>query len=265
MALSADGLPKAGMGVTADDINNDGRLELLVTNLNREGVTLFRSDGQGMYDDDTAQFRLAQPTFGYTGYGTGFFDYDNDGLMDLFIANGAMTIIDSMQSNATPYAQKNQLFHNSGEGNGFQEVTADAGESLQLIEISRGAAFGDINNDGAMDIVITNEDGPARLFLNQAGKRNHWLLVRLEIPKLNRFGMGARVGVFRKGEPTLWRHAHTDGSMLSANDVRVHFGLGTNPKIEAVVVHWLGGKKEKWEKVRADQIVTLRQGNGHAL
>ena len=265
VALSADGLPKAGMGVTADDINNDGRLELLVTNLNREGVTLFRSDGQGMYDDDTAQFRLAQPTFGYTGYGTGFFDYDNDGLMDLFIANGAMTIIDSMQSNATPYAQKNQLFHNSGEGNGFQEVTADAGESLQLIEISRGAAFGDINNDGAMDIVITNEDGPARLFLNQAGKRNHWLLVRLEIPKLNRFGMGARVGVFRKGEPTLWRHAHTDGSMLSANDVRVHFGLGTNPKIEAVVVHWLGGKKEKWEKVRADQIVTLRQGNGHAL
>jgi hypothetical protein len=265
VALSADGLPKAGMGVTADDIDNDGRLELLVTNLNREGVTLFRSDGKGMYDDDTAQFRLAQPTFGYTGYGTGFFDYDNDGLMDLFIANGAMTVIDAMQNSALPYAQKNQLFHNEGAGNGFREITDHAGPDLQLIEISRGAAFGDIDNDGAMDIVITNEDGPARLFHNEVASRHHWLLVKLEVPRINRFGMGARVGVFRRGQPTLWRHAHTDGSMLTASDVRVHFGLGNDPRIEAVVVHWLDGKKEKWEKIRADRIVTLRQGTGRAL
>ena len=265
VALSADGLPKAGMGVTADDINDDGHLELLITNLNREGVTLFRSDGKGMYDDDTAQFRLAQPTFGYTGYGVSFFDYDNDGLMDLFIANGAMTIIDSMQNNATPYAQKNQLFHNEGPGKGFREVTDVAGPSLQMIEVSRGAAFGDIDNDGNMDIVVTNEDAPARIFLNEAASRNHWLLVKLEAPKVNRFGMGARVGVFRHDMPTLWRHAHTDGSMLSASDIRVHFGLGNNPKIEAVVVEWLDGKKEKWEKVRADRIITLRQGTGRSL
>jgi len=265
VALSADGLPKAGMGVTADDIDNDGRLELLVTNLNREGVTLFRSDGKGMYDDDTAQFRLAQPTFGYTGYGVGFFDYDNDGLMDLFIANGAMTIIDSMQNNPDPYAQKNQLFHNEGAGKGFREVTDVAGPALQLIEISRGAAFGDIDNDGDIDIVITNEDGPARLFLNEIGSKRHWLLVRLESPKVNRFGMGARVGVFRRGMPVLWRHAHTDGSMLSASDVRVHFGLGGNPRIDAVAVHWLDGAKEKWENIRADRMITLRQGSGHPL
>jgi hypothetical protein len=253
------------MGVTVDDINNDGRLELLVTNLNREGVTLFRSDGKGMYDDDTAQFRLAQPTFGYTGYGVSFFDYDNDGLMDLFIANGAMTIIDSMQDNATPYAQKNQLFHNEGPGKGFRQVTDVAGPLLQMIEVSRGAAFGDIDNDGNMDIVVTNEDAPARIFLNEAGSRNHWLLVKLEAPNVNRFGMGARVGVFRRDMPTLWRHAHTDGSMLSSSDIRVHFGLGNNPKIEAVVVEWLGGKKEKWERIRADRIITLRQGTGHTV
>jgi hypothetical protein len=265
LALSADGLPKAGMGLTADDIDNDGHLEVLVTNLNREGVTLFRSDKQGMYDDDTAQYRLAQSTFGYTGYGVGFFDYDNDGLMDLFIANGAMTIIDSMQNNSNPYAQRNQLFHNEGEGKGFREVTHEAGPALELIEVSRGAAFGDIDNDGNIDIVITNEDAPARIFLNQGISKNHWLQVRLEAPKLNRFGMGARVGLFRKGLPTLWRHAHTDGSMLSASDIRVHFGLGSNPAIEAVVVHWLDGKKEKWEKVRADRIITLRQGTGHPL
>src|SRR5579875_4020096 len=152
-----------------------------------------------MYDDVTAQFRLAQPTFGYTGYGVGFFDYDNDGLMDLFIANGAMTIIDAVQNSPNPYAQKNQLFHNEGPGKGFREVTATAGPALQLIEVSRGAAFGDIDNDGAVDIVITNEDGPARLFHNEAAGRHHWLLVRLEAPKVNRFGMGARVGVFRSG------------------------------------------------------------------
>ncbi len=265
LALSADGLPKAGMGLSADDIDNDGHLEVLVTNLNREGVTLFRSDKQGMYDDDTAQYRLAQPTFGYTGYGVGFFDYDNDGLMDLFIANGAMTIIDSMHNTSNPYAQRNQLFHNEGEGKGFREVTDEAGPALQLIEVSRGAAFGDIDNDGNMDIVITNEDAPARVFLNQGGSKNHWLLVRLETPKLNRFGMGAMVGLFRKGLPTMWRHAHTDGSMLSASDIRVHFGLGNNPAIDAVVVHWLDGKKEKWEKVRTDQIITLRQSTGSPL
>lgn len=265
MALSADGLPKAGMGITADDIDNDGRLEALVTNLNREGVTLFRSDGKGFYDDDTTKFHLAQPTFGYTGYGVGFFDYDNDGFMDLFIANGAMTIIDSMQTNVTPYAQKNQLFHNEGPGNGFREVTDTAGPVLQLIETSRGAAFGDIDNDGNMDIVITNEDAPARILLNQSRSQHHWLLVRLEAPKLNRFGMGARIGVFRKGLPTLWRHAHTDGSMLSASDIRVHFGLGNNPKIDTIVVEWPAGKKERWENVRSNQILTLRQGTGHTL
>jgi enediyne biosynthesis protein E4 len=245
------------MGVTADDINNGGRLEMLVTNLNREGVTLFRTDGKGMYDDDTAQFRLAQSTFGYTGYGTRFFDYDNNGLMDLFIANGAMTFIDAMQNNATPYAQKNQLFHNEGPGKGFHEVTDVAGPALQLIEVSCGTALGDIDNDGDIDIVITNEDAPARFFLNEVGARHHRLLVKLEALKLNRFGMGARVGVFRRGQPTLWRHAHTDGSMLSGNDIRVHFGLADNPKVQAVVVDWPDGKKEKWENVRANRIMML--------
>ena len=265
LAYGANGVPKAGMGVTADDIDNDGHLELLVTNLNGEGVTLFRSDGKAFYDDDTAEYRLAQPTFGYTGYGVGFFDYDNDGLMDLFIANGAMTIINNMQNNPNPYAQNSQLFHNGGPGKGFREVTKIAGPVFQLVEVGRGAAFGDVNNDGNLDIVITNEDGPARLLLNEVGSKGHWLLVKLEVPKVNRFGMGARVGLFRRGMPTLWRHAHTDGSMLSASDIRVHFGLGDNAQIDAVVVLWLDGSKEKWENVRADRIVTLRQGSGGSI
>jgi hypothetical protein len=268
LAYSSDGLAKAGMGLGADDIDNDGHLEVIVTNLTGEGVTLFRSDGQGMYDDDTAQFGLAQSTFGTTGYGTGFFDYDNDGLMDLFIANGAMTIIESVRARPQgiyPYAEKNQLFHNQGAGKGFLEVTDVAGAALERVEVSRGAAFGDINNDGAVDIVVTNENGPARLLLNEAGWQGHWLLVRLEAAEGNRFGMGAEVGVFRRGQATLWRRAHTDGSMLSASDIRVHFGLGSSPRADAVVVRWPGGPSEKWEQVKANQIVTLRKGSGQRL
>ncbi len=268
LAYSADGLAKAGMGLAADDIDNDGHLEVIVTNLTGEGVTLFRGDGEGLYDDATAQFRLAQTTFGHTGYGVGFFDYDNDGLMDLFIANGAMVIIESLRAHQKgfyPYAQKNQLFHNQGAGKGFREVTDSAGPGLQLVEVSRGAAFGDINNDGAVDLVVTNANGPLQLFINEAGAQGHWLLVRLESAKGNRFGVGAEVGLLRRGQPTLWRRAHTDGSMLSASDIRVHFGLGNNPKIDAVAVHWPDGSKEQWGNIRADRIVTLRKGTGRSI
>lgn len=268
LAYSADGLAKAGMGLAADDIDNDGHLEVIVTNLTGEGVTLFRSDREGLYDDATTMFRLGESTFGYTGYGVGFFDYDNDGLMDLFVANGAMTIIESLRARPMgvyPYAQKNQLFHNEGPGKGFLEVTDTTGPAFQPVEVGRGAAFGDINNDGAVDIVVTNENGPLRLFLNEAGAGTHWLLVRLEAARGNRFGMGAEVGVFRRGQPTLWRRAHTDGSMLSASDIRVHFGLGDNPRIGAIVVRWPDGAKERWENIRSDRIVTLRQGSGRAL
>ena len=268
LAYSADGLAKAGMGLAADDIDNDHHLEVIVTNLTGEGVTLFRSDGKGFFDDATAQFRLAQATFGYTGYGVGFLDYDNDGLMDLFIANGAMTIIESLRARshtAYPYAQKNQLFHNQGPGNGFQDVTGVAGPAFTPIEVGRGVAFGDVNNDGALDIVVTNENGPARLLLNEAGVQGHWLLVRLTAAEGNRFGMGAEVGLFRRGQPTLWRRAHTDGSMLSASDIRVHFGLGSSRRADAVVVRWPAGPSEKWTEIKADQIVTLRKGSGQRL
>lgn len=261
VAYSMDGLPKAGMGVTLADVENNGGQMLLVTNLTREGVTVFRGDAQGQFDDVTAQVGLLQPTFGYTGFGTGWFDYDNDGWLDLFIANGGVTIGGS-GTGASPYSQRKQLFHNEGAGKRFRETSQLGGPAFQIEEVSRGAAFGDIDNDGAMDIVIANNNGPVRLLRNQVARRGHWLTVRLESPKLNRFAIGARVAVLRPHQDALWRRVHTDAGYLSSNDVRVHFGLGAQPEIEAVVVEWPDRSRERFEGVKADRIATLRQGAG---
>ena len=176
-----------------------------------------------------------------------------------------MTIIGSEHSSASPYAQRKQLFHNEGRGKRFRDTSREGGPVFQIEEVSRAAAFGDIDNDGAIDIVVTNNNGPVRLLRNQVGARRHWLIVKLDSPKLNRFAIGARVAVVRRGQDTLWRRVHSDSSYLSANDVRVHFGLGDKPEIEAVLVHWPDGAKERFEGVKSDRIVKLRQGAGKAL
>jgi hypothetical protein len=265
VAYSMDGLAKAGMGVALDDVHNDGTQTLLVTNLTREGVTVFQGDAHGQFDDATLESGLHQPTFGYTGFGAGWFDYDNDGRLDLFIANGAVTIVGSQSGDPFPYAQRKQLFHNEGRGKRFRETSLLAGPEFQIPEVSRGAAFGDLDNDGAVDIVVANNNGPVRLFRNQAAERRHWLIVKLETSKTNRFAVGARVAVVRRGEPPVWRRVHTDSSYLSASDVRVHFGLGGKPDLEAVLVHWPSGAGERFEGIRADRIITLRQGTGKRI
>ncbi len=262
VAYSMDGLARAGMGVTAEDFDNDGAADIFVTNLTREGATLYLNDGKGNFDDATSQYGLSEPTFNSTGFGTEWFDYDNDGWLDLFIANGAVTIVESLRGTPYPYQQKNLLFHNEAEGKRFKNVSGIAGSAFQIPRVARGAAFGDIDNDGAVDIVVTNNNGPVQLLRNEAGGGNHWLQVRLEGVTANRFGIGARVGVLRRGEKTLWRHVHADGSYLSSNDVRVHFGLGPKPEIQGVVVGWPGGSSERWDRVQTDTIVTLRQGTG---
>ena len=265
-AYSADGLPQAGMGVTAGDFDGDGDEDIFKTNLTNEGANLYVNDGRGNFYDASAEFGLLLPTFPYTGFGTEWFDYDNDGRLDLFIANGAVNRIESMRGKPYPFGQPNQLFHNEGAGKKFREMTNVAGPAFAMSEVSRGAAFGDINNDGAVDIVIANNNGPVRLLLNQSHSlnHNHWLLVRLEAAQGNRFGMGAMVEVRQRARKLL-RRAHTDSSYLSANDIRVHFGLGDDVKIEELIVHWPDGKHESWGKIQADRIVTMRQGTGKTV
>jgi hypothetical protein len=264
VAYSMDGLAKAGMGIALADVENNAGQALLVTNLTREGVTVFRGDQHGQFEDVTAAFGLLQPTFGCTGFGTGWFDYDNDGWLDLFIANGAVTIVESERGHAFPYSQRKQLFHNEGRGRRFRETSSIAGPAFQIGEVSRGAAFGDIDNDGAVDIVVTNNNGPVRLLRNQAGRKGHWLIVKLEVHDTNRFAIGARVAVLRRAEAPLWRSVRSDSSYLSASDMRVHFGLGNKPEIESVLVCWPGGGKERFDRIPADRIVTLRKGSGVA-
>ena len=259
-AYNADGKVEAGMGVSAADFDNDEDEDIFLTHLRAETHTLYLNDGSGGFSDQTSRFGLTR-AMTYTGFGTRWFDYDNDGHLDLFVANGAVRMTRLAEPTEYPYHQINQLFHNDGQGN-YRETTAQAGAALQLSEVSRGAAFGDIDNDGDVDILVSNNNGPVRLFLNQIGSRRHWLQVQLQGVNSNRYGLGARVGVLRDGKTTLWRRAHTDGSYLSANDHRVHFGLGSDAEVKAVVVHWPGGGREMWEEIEADGLITLREGSG---
>jgi hypothetical protein len=260
-AYSEDGMAKAGMGVSAGDFDNDGDEDLFVVNLTREGATLFQNDGKGGFQDVSLRYRIRPLTFPYTGFGTDWFDFDNDGWLDLFIANGAVTFIQELRGQPWPFQQKNTLLRNMN-GNHFTDVTAEAGPALAQEEVTRGAAFGDIDNDGDVDIVLTNNNGPVRLMLNNAAKGNRWLRVELEGVRSNRMGLGAQVGLVRAGLPALWRRVHTDSSYLSASDARVHFGLGGGGKIDAIRVEWPDGSKERFPGVSGGKAVRLRQGAG---
>jgi hypothetical protein len=262
VAYNADGNAQAGMGVAAGDYLNSGNEDLFVTHLSspQETPALYKNEGAGNFIDATRESGLGNVRT-FTGFGTGWLDYDNDGYLDLFVADGAVYMIEDERGDPYPYHERNQLFHNERNGH-LSETSLLAGPAFQISEVGRGAAFGDVDNNGTVDIVIANNDGPARLLLNQSGSRKHWLEVQPVGVSTNRYGLGSRVAVLRKGEKTLWRRAHTDGSYLSASDSRVHFGLGDNPRIDAVGVQWLGGRREIWTDVSADRIVTLRQGSG---
>jgi enediyne biosynthesis protein E4 len=265
-AYAMDGAARAGMGATAGDFDNDGDDDLLVTNLTREGGTLFRNltqqGSRGAFHDISDALNITKYTFLSTGFGVGWVDYDNDGWLDFFAANGAVTKIPKLKGTLYPFQQTNQLFHNEREAATFREITSQEDPTLGLLEVSRGAAFGDLDNDGDVDLLVTNNNGPARLLLNQIGNRRHWLAIRLEGVRDNRDGLGAMVGIERSGRKTLWRQAHTDGSYLSAGDARVYFGLDSSTVVDRVVVRWPSGVEERWDQLKADRLTTLRQNTG---
>lgn len=252
------------MGIAAGDADNDGDVDLFITNITMEGHAYYVNLGRGDFEDRRLPSGLGLVTLPYTGFGTDWADFDNDSRLDLFTANGAVTILEAVRGGASPFAQRNQVLRNIGGGR-LLDVTSDAGPSLRLVEVSRGAAFGDVDNDGDMDVLQTNNAGPVRLLLNMAPRGNASLQVQLIGVKDNRQGLGARVGVQRADGIVLWRRARTDGSYLSASDPRVHVGLGAAARVTAIVVEWPTGLRESWPVSSPSGVVALRQGTGTAL
>jgi hypothetical protein len=264
-AINRNGQAEAGMGVDAGDFDGNGTDDIFVTHLMDETNTLYTNMTRGLFEDRTREAGLGMPGRRFTGFGTLFFDYDNDGWLDLFIANGAVQLLPDLVRKKDPFplGQPNQLFHNTGKGS-FVEVTDQAGPELQLIEVSRGAAFGDLDNDGDTDVLVTNNNGPTRLYLNQVGNQNHWLGLKVT-GKSGRDMLGARIEVTVSEKNVLRRRARTDGSYLSANDPRVLVGLGNATRVETVRVRWPDGSGEEWKDLKADQYVSLKQGSGSVL
>lgn len=253
-AYSEDGLAKAGMGVALGDPDSDGDDDIFVVNLMREGATLYRNDGGSNFVDITRAAGLYPITFNFTGFGTDWFDFNNDGALDLFIANGAVTLREEQRGRPRPFEERNLLIQGDGRGK-FTDVSATlGGPAFAQPGITRGAAFGDIDNDGRVDLVLNANGGPARLLLNES-PRAHWLTVKLTAPLTT----GARVTVFRKGPPNLVRRMHTDSSYCSASDARVHFGLGSDPKIDRVEVTWPDGAKQTIPNPAADRQLEVKR------
>ncbi len=264
-ALNAEGRAEAGMGVVSGDFDADGDEDLLVTHLALESNTLYRNDGRGSFDDRSSAAGVAMASWAYTGFGNAWLDYDGDGWLDLLAVNGAVKIIPDLATAGDPYPihMPNQLFRNVG-GERLEEISRAAGELFELSEVSRGVAVGDLDNDGDLDVVITNNSGPARLLVNQVGNKRPWLGLRLVARERPRDALGAWVHVLRQQGPQLWRRVRTDGSYLSAGDPRLTIGLGDAPRVSGVEVRWPGGRSEVFE-VEPGRYQTLREGSGRPV
>ncbi|MHC5022301.1 MAG: CRTAC1 family protein [Planctomycetota bacterium] len=258
-AIDQDGQEKAGMGVDAADIDDDGDDDLLVVNLGAETDSLYRNEGSYLRDD-TARVGLAVVSRPFTRFGVGFHDFDNDTRLDLYEANGRVARALTPQPGTNdPYAEPNVLF--AGEPGGrFREVLPRGGTAAPLIAASRAAAFGDIDNDGGMDILVVNRDGIASLLHNEVAPRGHWLMLRVRDER-GRDAIGAVVRL-RVGDRHLQRHVRTDGSYLAAGDPRVHVGLGDATTATDVRVRWPDGVIERFGDLAADQVVEIRRGRG---
>jgi hypothetical protein len=262
-ALSEDGKAKSSMGVDAGDFDNDGDEDLIITELAGQGSDLYVNDGSGVFEEHSARAGLRFTTLPYTGFGAAWLDFDNDGWLDVLTVNGGVTRDPQRPKEPFSLAQRKQLLRNVGTGR-FEDVTDRAGTAFQIADVGRGAAFGDIDNDGDTDIVVANDSGPVRLLINNVGTRHHWVGLRMVGQPAGRDMLGARVGVVREDGSTLWRRARADGSYASANDARVLVGLGESSKHLRVRVVWPAGATEEWSEVAIDRYTTLREGSGRA-
>jgi hypothetical protein len=258
-AVNGQGNSEASMGIDAGDYDNDGDEDIFITNWLAQMNILYVNMGGGVFEDQKAASGLGPPSLAKTGFGAAWFDYDNDSWLDLLTANGSVSIIEAQARVNDPFPLKmlNQLYRNLGNGR-FEDVSTRAGKAFTLNDVSRGAAFGDLDNDGDEDVIIGTAAGPARLLINNVGNKNHWVGLRLMGGKRDQ--IGARVEVIRKSGSPLWRRARSDGSYASANDPRVLVGLGTSTDPVRLRVSWPSGKTEEFGDVPIGRWTTLTEG-----
>ena len=232
------GKEEAGMGTDFGDYDNDGKLDLTVSNYQTETNTVYRNHDNSFFTDNTITAGIAEVTHGYLGWGIKFFDYDNDGHQDIFVANGhLMDNITVLEKHVT-YPQRNLLFRNLGDGT-FANVTSEA-DGLALKKVSRGTAIGDYDNDGDLDILVTNCNQRPDLLQNAVGNQNNWIQVQVVGQKSNRSGIGARIKVVT-GTHVQYREVQSGGSYLSFHDLRAHFGVGKAEQIDLIEIRWTNG------------------------
>ncbi len=258
-AVNGDGSVEAGMGVVAADLDRDGDQDLFLTHNARETNTLYVNDGSGRFTDATNRFGLGNPSLPHTGFGVVSADFDADGLLDIFVANGAVAIMEALRGDPFPFRQPNQIYR--GLRNGFDQVgELEAWGSLQPL-VGRGVAQGDIDLDGDIDLVVANNNGPVRLYLNQFDA-NHSLKVKLDGLSGNRNGIGAQVRLCSDDGTCATRRLHRDGSYLSSSEAAVYFTQSVNASPSRVEVRWPSGRSERFPVPAGRTEVRLHEGSG---
>jgi hypothetical protein len=259
VAYNEMGKTVAGMGTDFRDLNNDGKPDIFHTAMFGDSFPLYKNIGDGQFDDITSASGLTASTSRITGWGTGAYDFDNDGLKDLFTANSAI-LDNSMEVEHRPFPLPNSLFRNSGNFT-FADVSATAGKGFTTPAPHRGAAFGDFNNDGKIDIVVTVLNGPPELLMNHTDNHNHWIILKLIGVRDNRDGIGTRVKITTV-HGSQYNEATTAVGYNSSSDKRVHFGLGDAAIVDKIELAWPTGVKQTITNVKADQVLTIKESSG---
>jgi hypothetical protein len=259
IGFSEDGVARAGMGADAADYDRSGHPSLLISNFSNQMVSLYHNEGNGLFVDEAPQSEVGRATLVTLGFGCFFFDYDNDGWPDIFVADGHIEDQIERVQKRVSYAEPPHLFRNLGSGK-FTEVTAQMGRSFSTPKVARAAAYGDIDNDGFPDILLTTNAGPAYLFHNEGGT-NHSVRIKLVGTKSNRDGIGAVVRVNAGGEKQ-WKMLRSGSSYLAQSELVLTFGLGSQTRADTIEIQWPSGQVDKISNLNAGQTVTVEEGKG---
>jgi len=260
VGMSEDGAEQANMGVAVGDYQHTGRMSLAVTHFDHEYATLFRNDGHMSFTGVSDASGVAAGTRSYVGWGDCFFDFDNDGWIDLFLVNGHVYPQVDKGKIGSMYHEPKLLFLNQRDGT-FKDISKLVGPAVQIPQVSRGLAMGDLFNDGRVEIVVENLTGQPMVLQPRGGEKNHWISFSLEGTKSNRLALNARVKS-TAGDLVQTGEVLSGGSYLSQNDLRIHFGLGSHTRVDKVEVQWPGGKKDTFNDLEADRFYSMREGEG---